>query len=100
MEVARVKLIEPFTPAEAAVVELLGADSMDYRSIGKVLKIAERTVEVHVTNAAKKVPGTVPQKAKLVMWYRGRSIEDLHAWKSYHRASGRRKCECGRCDDK
>lgn len=99
MVVARVRLIEAFTSAEAAVVELVAEDRLSLSAMAKVLQVSPRTVEVHIMNAARKIPGTVPQKAKLIMWHRGRTIEDLHAWGSFHRRSGRRKCACGYCDD-
>lgn len=94
--IARVKLIEPFTPVEAALVEQLGERRQLPLLVG-VFDITIGTLRVHARNAARKIPGTLPTMAKIELWWRGGTIEELHAWSSGHRYR-RYSCPCGQCD--
>lgn len=96
MTIARVKLIEPFTPTEAALVEQLG-EGQRLAVLASVFGVTTDTLRVHTRNAARKIPGTVPAMAKIDLWWRGGTIEALHAWSSGHRHT-RYSCACGHCD--
>lgn len=96
MKVARVKLIEPLTPMEWVLVEQL-AEGQRVPVIAAAFDVSAATLRVHARNAASKIPGTLPVSAKIILWYRGGTIESLHAWSSAHR-NRKRPCHCGHCN--
>lgn len=66
----RLSLHQPFTVREQTVVELVAA-GYTYNQIARHLKISPRSVAGHVKTAAGKIPGSLPAKARIIVWYRG-----------------------------
>jgi DNA-binding NarL/FixJ family response regulator len=74
--VTRVPLHRPFTPREEHVVNLVAA-GLTYHQIGEQLGISVHTVQGHVEQAATKIPGSLPSRARVVIWWRGGTLETL-----------------------
>jgi len=70
----RAPLLEPLTPMERAVVELLadgnGGVGMNYPEIGLHLGTKADAPRFHARNAARKVPSTLPAAERLRAWWR------------------------------
>jgi len=80
----RVPLRTPLTPMQQACVDMVGP-GYTYRQTAEALGVSVRTVRMHCEHAARKIPGTVPCLAKLVLWWRGSDIQTLFSY-----AHGRR----------
>lgn len=79
MKLPAAAVVAPLSPlhrSEIAVVELL-ARLYNYAEIGEMLGLTAKTVCTYATNAAARVPGDLPQQAKLVAWARGAPLEVL-----------------------
>ncbi len=69
-------LARPFTCKQTAVVQLI-AKHFTYEAIGRALNMSPATVKAHAEDAAAKIPGTLPTKAKICVWARGSTPEVL-----------------------
>jgi DNA-binding NarL/FixJ family response regulator len=72
----RVRLHRPFTVREEHVVNLVAA-GLTYSAIAEQLGISARTVESHVAQAAGKIPGSLPSRVRITVWWRGGTRETL-----------------------
>jgi DNA-binding NarL/FixJ family response regulator len=72
----RAPLFAPMTRAQQAVVAAL-ARNAEYDEIARWLSVKERTVRYHVGEAARKIPGNLPPKMRIIMWARGATIDML-----------------------
>lgn len=66
----RVPLTAPFTPREEHVVELV-AQNLTYAEIGERLHLTSGRVANLVCDAARKIPGSLPAKVRVQLWWRG-----------------------------
>lgn len=73
---ARVPLARPATPTQELVASLL-ARHYDYRAIGVLLGLSRLTVRWYAKHLAAKIPGDLPMQMRIVVWYRGGSLEVL-----------------------
>lgn len=74
--VTRVVPNKPLTATEYAVAVLIGINR-SYDQIAADLEIKKSTVHSHATNASRKLPGDLPNKAKLLAWSRGATLDVL-----------------------
>lgn len=74
--VQRVSLHRPFTAREEHVVHLVAA-GLTYGAIADQLGISVHTVQGHVEQAATKIPGSLPSRTRIVIWWRGGTLETL-----------------------
>ena len=72
----KVPLYKPFTPQEFAVVTLLAA-GLTYKAAAAKLNLKTRTVRFYAENAGLKIPGTMPVKTRILLWYNGATRETL-----------------------
>jgi len=77
----RVPLLRPFTGQEEAVVELLG-EGMPPQDVAAALHIQLKTLRGYMEVIARKIPGTLPQHVKIVLWFRGANADLLSAFRS------------------
>ncbi len=63
-------LVRPFTRKQSAVVQLI-THHHTYEAIGRALNMSPATAKAHAEDAAAKIPGTLPTKAKICVWARG-----------------------------
>lgn len=73
LTVPRAPLIQPLSCREERIVELVAA-GLRVREIARQLARRESTVIRHVTNAAAKIPGDLPPRARIMAWWRGASL--------------------------
>lgn len=72
----RIPLHAPLTPMELRIVRLVAAQqSQD--DIADALDIAPRTVEYHVANIVRKIPGNLPRAGRIMAWWRGAPLSVL-----------------------
>lgn len=83
MSEKRVALARPFTPTEEVVVELIGR-RLNLTQIGVKLGLTKNAVNFHISRAAGKIPGELPRKVRILLWYRGATLELLGG---YHTGS-------------
>ncbi len=69
---SRIPLIEPLTSTESLVVEMLYQGQSD-REIAVQLGVTAETVRSHVCNAARKIPGDLPQRLRIRFWAAGQA---------------------------
>ncbi len=72
----RTPLLEKFTTMESLVVALL-ARGETYRMIALRLYISIATVRFHLANAARKIPGDLEVRMKILFWCRGATLDQL-----------------------
>ena len=72
----RTPLLGKFTTMETLVVALL-ARGESYRLIALRLHIAIATVRFHLANAARKIPGDLEVRMKILFWCRGATLDQL-----------------------
>ncbi len=77
MTTERIAIDSPLTARQEHVAEML-SDGLSLREIADVLGVQEITVRWHLNQAAAKVPGDLPRRVRLVLWWRGAS-QDLLA---------------------
>lgn len=70
----RVPTLRPFTRRELEVAQLLG-EGLHTPQIANRLRLRRWTVESYVRSAASKLPGDLPARARLAVWWRGAPIE-------------------------
>ena len=75
--VVRLALRVPLSARQERVAALL-ADGLELDAIAKHLGCARSTVDYHVEEASKKIPSDLPRAARLVLWWRGASLEVLN----------------------
>lgn len=76
MNVTRVPTYGKLSRMQLACAVLLGLGK-SYREIGEALKIEPTTVKYYLDLAARKIPGDLPAKARVMAWVRGASIDVL-----------------------
>lgn len=69
-ETKRVPLYKPLTKQEIRVVELI-ADGITYRRIAEIMGISLRTVRFYAETAGLKIPGNLPTKTRIMLWFHG-----------------------------
>lgn len=72
----RTPLLDKFTGTESIVVALL-ARGETYRLIALRLHISVATVRFHLANAARKIPGDLEMRMRIIFWCRGATIDQL-----------------------
>ena len=92
--VRRVPTFKPLTTAETLVAELV-AGGFTVQQVAEGMLIARNTVRVHVARASAKIPGTLPALNRIVTWWHGGSLDDLHRWFDPRRRQN--GCRCDRC---
>ncbi len=63
----------PLTQMQVVVATLLGL-RYSYAAIGGFLHVKPSTIETHVRDAARKIPGDFPAALKVACWARGASL--------------------------
>lgn len=79
--IPRVPLFRPLTGQEEAVAEMLG-EGMPPRDVAEALHIQQKTLRSYMESIARKIPGTLPQHIKIVLWFRGANADLLSAFRS------------------
>jgi DNA-binding NarL/FixJ family response regulator len=72
----RVRLHRPFTAREEHVVNLVAA-GLTCTAIAEQLGISAYTAQGYVRQAASKIPGSLPSRTRIVIWWRGGTLETL-----------------------
>jgi len=72
----RTPLLDKFTGTESIVVALL-ARGEAYRMIALRLSITTATVRFHLAKAARKIPGDLEVRMKILFWCRGATLDQL-----------------------
>lgn len=72
----RTPLLKKFTPMESLVVAFLSRGEA-YRMIAKRLSVSTATVRFHLANAARKIPGDLEVRIKILFWCRGATLDQL-----------------------
>lgn len=75
--VVRLVLKVPLTARQERVAALL-SDGLEMDAIARHLGCARSNVDYHVKQAARKIPGDLPRAARLILWWRGASLEVLN----------------------
>ena len=73
----RAPLKAPLTRAEAAVALLVANGHAD-ADVADQLGHSLNTARFHIKNAAKKIPGDLPAKMKVICWVRGAPLQVLN----------------------
>jgi DNA-binding NarL/FixJ family response regulator len=68
---------QELTPREREIAVLLGL-GYRVRAIARELESSPRTIDTHIRNAARKLPGHAPPCRKLTIWAKEREIEELN----------------------
>ena len=76
MKKERVPPFKKFTTMESLVVAML-ARGETYRMIAMRLSISIATVRFHLANAARKIPGDLEVRMKILFWCRGATLDQL-----------------------
>lgn len=76
-DVVRVPVSGRITPMQEICVRMLATGHHNARSIGEQLGISWQTVKKYVRIVAENIPGDLPAQVKVVVWWRGASIEVL-----------------------
>lgn len=61
------------TPRQRQIAELVAAD-LSSKAIARELRLSVETVEAHIRDAARRLPGEGRQRFRLMLWYL--SLED------------------------
>lgn len=72
-EIERVRPARPLTERQARVVAML-SDGMTYYAIGRHLGCSGPRIKAIATTVARRIPGNLEPRAKLVVWWRGASL--------------------------
>jgi DNA-binding NarL/FixJ family response regulator len=72
----RLALPAPLTVRQEVIAQLL-SDGLGMNAIAKHLHISRATVDTHLVDACKKIPGDLPRSTRLVLWWRGAGLELL-----------------------
>lgn len=68
--------ISRFTTMQKIVMALMGRGHT-YREIGLRLHIHTQSAKRHAKDAARKIPGDLPCKTKILFWNRGATLDQL-----------------------
>lgn len=87
----RIPLLRKFTIMETLVVALLSRGEA-YRMIALRLNISVATVRFHLANAARKIPGDLEVRMKVIFWCRGAKLDQLTGlgWEPKYRIEAQR----------
>ena len=71
--IERVRPARPLTARQERVVSMI-ADGMTYYAIARHLGCGERSVLALVYKIARRIPGNLEPRPKLIVWWRGASL--------------------------
>lgn len=74
--IVRVPTRQPLSPAQLAAIALI-ADGWNYHEAARLAGVSYGTFNQHLCDAARRIPGDLPLRGKLIAWYRGASAAVL-----------------------
>lgn len=72
----RVPTLKPLSRQQLAVAALL-SDGWGIQAIGEMMGVSWQTISYHASEAADRIPGDLPRKGRVVIWYRGAPLSIL-----------------------
>ena len=75
--IQRVPTYRPLSSTESVIAALLATGRYNYHSLAEHMACSWKSVKTHVYRAALKIPGDLPAQVRLVVWYRGATLDVL-----------------------